>query len=262
MPASIINNTIKLQPDNLGYQAFRIPLSQQSGAETIVLYYKGYVDNTPSNTSEDGTNYGWNNDAFFGLSFNGTLSANTGGIVGWSNGNDVNWVANPPSISTHAPFSTNSGYSQMVPCTFDNINYISNGSTNPSSSSRSGGGVYSGAFCPTTTNIFLSGARKFLGILKVAKHPTNTQQIVISYGVNWENMNSSNFGSALTSTSTTWITQSLAVTETTNYRSNYLNALSSTINMPNWIVGKWPSVVVGREFVLTDLKVEYYRVNI
>jgi hypothetical protein len=258
MPATIKNNTIELQPDNVGYQAFRIPISQPQKAETMVFYYKAYVDNMPASINEDGTNYGWNNDSFFGLSFSGTVSANTGNIVGWSNGNDVNTVASTGSLQANTPFSTNSGYSQMLPFTFDNSFYMSNGNSSPASNIRSGG-IHYGNFCPSTNFINLSGAQKFLGILKVSKHPTNTQQIVLSYGVNWENMTSENFSTSLLSISTTWIIQSLAVTETTRFRSNHLNPLSAnTINMPNWIVGKWASSVSGRKFVISDMKVEYY----
>lgn len=258
MPAIINNNTIELQPDNVGYQAFRIPISQPPKAETMVFYYKAYVDTIPASISEDGTNYGWNNDAFFGLSFSGTLSANTGGITGWSNGNDINAVAFTGTLNASTPFSNNSGYSQMLPFTYDNSFYMSNGNSSPASNTRSGGNQY-GYFCPSTNFINLSGAKKFLGILKVAKHPTNTQQIVLSYGVNWENMTNENFSTSLTSLSTNWIIQSLPVTETTKFRSNYLNPLSAnTINMPNWVVGKWTSSVAGRKMVITDIKVEYY----
>jgi hypothetical protein len=257
MPATINNNILELQPDNIGYQAFRIPLSAVSNASTMVFYYKAYVDNTPNNINEDSGSYGWNNDAFFGLSFNGVLSANIGGIVGWTNSTN-NTVVFTQSLANYSPLNNFSGYSQFVPVCFDtSTNVVSYG--HPTITTRASLPSNAGYFCPSTTTIGVSGAQRFLGILKVAKHPTNTQQIIISYGTNWENMPASSFSSALSSLSTNWLTYGSAQTETTNFRPNNANPLlSDTINFPTWIVGKWPSTVSGRELVISDMKVEYY----
>lgn len=258
MPATIINNILELQPDTLGYQAFKIPLSAApENTTTMVFYYKAYVDNLTSSTNEDGTSYPWNNDAFFGLSFTGVISANTGGIVGWTNSNS-NYVVYSPSAGAYTPLLINSEYSQFIPVAFDtSTSSISYG--HPTVTTRASIGSYCGYFCPTTNIINLSGAKKFLGILKISKNPENAQQIIMSYGINWENMSSANFSNALASLSTNWISLGSAQTETTYFRPNHANPLlSNTINFPSWIVGKWSSSKPGRELVITDMKVEYY----
>lgn len=257
MPATIINNILELQPDNMGYQAFRMPLTAAANASTMVFYYKAYVDNIPVNTNENGGSYGWDNDSFFGLSFTNVVSANRGGIVGWSNSNS-NTVIFTSSLGTYSPLLINSGYSQFVPVCFDtstsNISY-----GHPTFTTRANIGTHCGYFCPSTNTIGISGAQRFLGILKVSKHPTNTQQISLAYGMNWENMPSASFSSALSSLSTNWISYGSAQTETTYFRPNHANPLlSNTINFPSWIVGKWTSAQGGRELVITDMKVEFY----
>lgn len=260
MPAKINNNILELQPDNIGYQAFRIPIPapQVPNPSSMVFYYKAYLnDSITTNTTED-TTYSWNRNSFFGLSFTGVTSANTGGIVGWTNSNATQ-VLISGSLSNYTNFNTISPYSQIVPIRFfGNSTNLSYGSPNITTTTIMGNNA--AYFCPATNSIGVSGAKTFLGILKIGKHATNAQQVTISHGTNWENLSSSNFSSALTSLSTNWTTLANTVTETTNFRSNYLNpSLSGTINFPSWIVGKWSSGIPSRKLIITDLKVEYYR---
>jgi hypothetical protein len=83
----------------------------------------------------------------------------------------------------------------------------------------------------------------------------------LSYGNNWQNLTSANFSTALSSSLTNWAFQNVSQVETTNFRPNHANAdvaLRSTITFPRWLVVRWPSGIVGRNLVITDIKVEYY----
>jgi hypothetical protein len=248
MPAIINETSILLQPDNIGYQALKIPLAQQpAGAATMVFYYKGYVD-VAQNITEDGSSYGWNNDAFFGLSFSGDVSANTGGIVGFTNRAETT-VLRSLSLGNWALF-TGSGYASATPVFFGTYsNYFHYGHPTPGNALSLG----NGAFCfPSTASIGVSGAEKFLGIIKISKQDDNAQNIVLSYGVNWEGRAASDFSGALTATETNWIFSNATATETTNFRT------AGAINFPRWIVAKWPSGVLGRTLTLNAMRVEYY----
>lgn len=248
MPAIISDTSILLQPDNIGYQAFRVPLAAvPAGAVTMVFYYRGYVD-IAENIAEDGASYGWNNNAFFGLSFSGNVSANTGGVVGWSSLG--NGILRTPLRGSSWAFYANSGHASATPFQFgdDSRNFFYG---HPSTAQRILPG--NGAYCfPTTHVIGAAGAGKFLGIIKISRQDNSTQGIVLSYGVNWENRAAGDFTGALSAPATNWIFSNQAVSETTNFRPG------GAMNFPGWIVGKWPSGVLGRTLTITALRVEYY----
>jgi len=250
MPAIISDTSILLQPDNIGYQAFRIPLAAApAGAVTMVFYYKAYVDGVGQNVHEDGGSYGWNNDAFFGLSFSGNVAANTGGIVGWSNttGNTILRTQGRTTGTIYAHFA-NSGLNATPLYFGDDNRFFAYGS-------QIGTGVLptNGGFCfPTTDPIGAEEAGKFLGIVKISRQDNNTQNIVLSYGVNWENRALADFPGALSAAATNWIFSNQALAETVNFRPG------GAMNFPGWIVGKWPSGVIGRTLTITALRVEYY----
>lgn len=263
MGALISSNTLRLEPDGLSYQTARVQIPPApSATNTMVFYYKAYVNEWPENTFENGSSYAWNNDAFFGLSFNGTVSANVGGIVGFTNTNqpEVGATLSKYDWSSYF-FHKNSGFSQTVPFALGynsgNYNIFSYGHALSTT-------VYSAGFpnsimCLSTNTIGLTGAQKHLGIIKIGKHPDDTQRIVLSYGNNYQGVSSQNFSIALSSSLTNWAFQNISLQETTNFRSNFSNPeLANTINFPKWIVAKWPSAVVGRNFVVTDIKIEYY----
>jgi hypothetical protein len=194
----------------------------------------------------------------FGLSFSGTVSGNVGGFVGFSNGTSTNILrARPPAL--YDPFAKNSGYSGAIPVGFNSMGefYYGNGQT---SSSNDFIGVGSpGIIAPSTYFIGLTGAKKYLGMFKISKNENTPQNIVLSCGNNWENFSSSSFSTALTSLCSNWFFQNVDRAETVNFRPNYTNPLSAnTINFPSWIVVKYPSSVLGRNFVITDIKIEYY----
>lgn len=248
MPAIITDTSILLQPDNIGYQAFRIPLAAApAGAVTMAFYYKAYVDGVTQNLVEDGSSYSWNNDFFFGLSFSGNVSANTGGIVGWSN-STTNTFLRTQGRTTGGIYA-NSGLN-ATPVFFgdDSRNFFYG---HPQV--VTGIQPNNGAFCfPTTEPVGAAEAGKFLGILKISRQDNSTQNIVLSYGVNWENRAPGDFSGALSAPETSWIFSNQAVAETTNFRPG------GAMNFPGWIVGKWPSGVIGRTLTLTALRVEYY----
>ena len=115
MPAVINQNKIELQPDNLGYQAARVNLpTQPSNADTMVFYYRVYVDGWPNGQymTENISNYGWNKDFYFGLSFSDSVAANNGGIVGWANvgnGNELgnSWIQGTQPVRFASFFGNN-----------------------------------------------------------------------------------------------------------------------------------------------------------
>lgn len=248
MPAIINETSVLLQPDNIGYQALKIPLAAQpAGAATMVFYYKGYVD-VAQNVTEDGSGYGWNNDAFFGLSFSGNVSSNTGGIVGFTNRTETT-VLRSLSLGNWALF-TGSGYASATPVFFGIYsNYFHYGHPTPGSALSLG----NAGFCfPSTASIGVTGAEKFLGIIKISKHESS-DQVVLSYGVNWEGRGAADFSGALTAAATNWIFSNATATETANFRPN-----AATINFPQWIVAKWPSGILGLNLTLNAMRVEYY----
>jgi len=267
MGALISSNTLRLEPDGLSFQTGKVQLPlAPSNANTMVFYYKAYFENIVLNIGggeiiEDATNYAWNNDAFFGLSFSGTVSANTGGILGFTNITENN-ILRARQPGNYIPFGNNSGYLAIIPCALlGDASRFSYGPNNNGESTISvaNNSFLGGQLAPSTHFIGLSGAKKYLGIIKVAKHEENSQNIVISYGNNWENMPASSFSSAISSLSSNWAFQNINVRETVNFRPNHANpALSNTINFPRWIVAKWPSAVLDRNFVVTDVKIEYY----
>jgi hypothetical protein len=262
MGAIISSNTLRLEPDGLSYQTGRIQLSAApTTANTMVFYYKAYVNTMAESILEDGTNYAWNNDAFFGLSFNGSVSANVGGIVGFSNSNQTN-VGTSTSQQNWSGywFGKNSGYTSMVGFTMGynggSYNLFSYG--HPSSVVYYSTPTWGSIMCMSTRGIGLS-AQKYLGIIKIGKNDADTSKVTLSYGCNWEGLSAQDFTSALTSTNTAWSFENASLVETTNFRPNNSNPLlSNTINFPTWVVVKWPSAVVGRNLVITDIKVEYY----
>lgn len=247
MPAIISDTSILLQPDNIGYQAFRIPLAAApAGAVTMVFYYKAYVNGIGQNVAEDGGSYGWNNDAFFGLSFSGNVAANTGGIVGWSN-TTATTILRTQGRTTGTIYA-NSGLNATPLFFGDNSLFFSFGSQ-----AGTGVNLQNGAYCfPTTDPIGAVEAGKFLGIVKISRQDNNANNIVLSYGVNWENRALADFPGALSAAATNWIFSNQAVAETTNFRPG------GAMNFPRWIVGKWPSGVIGCTLTITALRVEYY----
>ena len=268
MPSLISSNTLRLQPDNLTAQTARVQLpAQPAGANTMVFYYKAYMEISTTNNPEyeDGTSYAWGNDAFFGLSFSGTVSSNTGGIAGFSNGTE-GWVLFVRAAGSHSPFAAGSGYSSVSPVCFGSnmgfFYYGPSGQIINSSNTNFGGGQ----FCPTTQNIGVEGAQKYLGIVQIARHQEDNARVIFSYGNNWENLAAADFRNALSSPLSNWAFRNVSVLETTNFRPNHRAgldnsldpALRSTITFPRWIVARWPSAIVGRNLVLTDIKVEYY----
>jgi hypothetical protein len=269
MGAIISSNTLRLEPDGLSFQTGKVQLPlAPSNANTMVFYYKAYFENVVINAfggefTENGSAYSWNTDTTFGLSFTGTVSSHIGGLLGFANG------ANPPNIirvrqpADYVPFGNNSGYSQIVPVGFQNMIefYYGPEKNNQFTSHHTIGNnnYLAGLLGPSTHIIGLSGAQKYLGMIKVSKNQNNSQNIVMSMGNNWENMPASSFSSALTSLSSNWAFRDVNRPETVNFRPNHANpALSNTINFPRWVVAKWPSAVLGRNFVITDIKVEYY----
>lgn len=249
MPAIITDTSIVLQPDNVGYQAFRIPLEPQpAGAVTMVFYFKGYVNGLDSNQTEDGANYGWNNDSFFGLSFNGNVAANTGGIVGWTNSTSNRVLGAAGRSSSHPLFAGQ--YGSATPFYFgDTISFFYYGHPTLTTSAN----LSNAAYCfPTTDVIGVAEAEKFLGIFRISRHDTNAQNIVLSFGANWENRSMEDFSGALSAAATRWVFSNHTVAETTNFRPG------GAMSFPGWIVGKWPSGVIGRTLTLSALRVEYY----
>lgn len=262
MPSLISSNTLRLEPDNLAAQSARVQLPDRpAGANTMVFYYKAYMEFFAANNpqGEDGSSYAWGANAFFGLSFSGSVSSNTG-VVGFSNG-DSPWVMQVFGPQQYAPFSNGSGYSSVEIVNFGAIStnfYHGPAKQAFSMGNQNFGG---GRFCPTTRDIGVVGAKKYLGIIQIARHQENVQQVVFSYGNNWENLAVENFRNALSSTLSNWAFRNVAVNETTNFRPNHASsdpALRSTINFPGWIVMRWPTAIVGRNLVITDIKVEYY----
>lgn len=261
MASLISSNTLRLEPDNLTAQTARVQLpAQPAGANTMVFYYKAYMEVAANNPQlEDGSSYAWGMNAFFGLSFNGSVSSNMG-VVGFSNG-DSAWVMQVLAPQQYAPFANGSGYSSV-----STVNIGGGASTfyhGPArqSFSRDNHNFGGGRFCPTTQAIGVEGAKKYLGIIQIARHQENVQQVVFSYGNNWENLAAANFRNALGSNLSNWAFQNVAVNETTNFRPNHASAdlaLRNTINFPGWIVVRWPTAIVGRNLVITDIKVEYY----
>jgi hypothetical protein len=266
MPATITSNQLQLQPDSLGYQGARYQLpAQPTNAETMVFYYKAYGDGFPVGDDyfEDGPGYGWNKESVFGLSFNGSLTANNGGVVGWANTDDPNRICRVRRNAFQPQFISNSRISLSASgqhISFGNEGaYFYYGSTNKGQRITSLSQYGVGKFCPTTTGIGLTGAADFLGIIKVQKNISNPSQISISVGNNWEGLSTNNFATALSSSKTNWDLFNYAQVETTNFRPYSTNpALSNTIFFPSWIVAKWPSGIVGRNLVVTNIKVEYY----
>lgn len=265
MGAIISSNTLRLEPDSISYQTGKVQIPEApSDANTMIFYYKAYFDTTPeignAITTEDGTSYAWNNDSFFGLSFSGTVSANVGGIVGFTNGTENNVFRAENPSNRH--FNRNSNYTSVIPCGFQNaVGRFYFGSTVNGylEGSGEGFGYYGSYICPSTQRIGLSGAKTYLGFIQIAKNSSDPQRVVISYGNNWENLSNSNFSTAISSISSNWSFKYSSQIETINFRPNHANpALANTINFPRWIVTKWPSAVLGRNFVVTDIKVEYY----
>lgn len=269
MGALISSNTLRLEPDGLSYQTARVQIpTAPSDANTMVFYYKAYFDTIVINQgggefTESGLSYSWNKDAMFGLSFTGTVSANMGGLLGFSNGANNNNIIRVRQPADYVPFGNNSGYSAIVPAGFNQMGefYYGAGKANQFNDYHTiGNNLYSaGLLGPSTHFIGLSGAQKYLGIIKVSKNQNNPQNIVMSYGNNWQNLPVSEFSTALTSLSSNWAFQNIDRSETVNFRPNHANpALANTINFPTWVVAKWPSGVLGRNFVVTDIKIEYY----
>lgn len=263
MGALISSNTLRLEPDGLSYQTAKVQLPvAPSAANTMVFYYKAYVNEWPENTVENGSTYAWNNDAFFGLSFNDTVSANVGGIVGFTNTNqsEVGGSLSKSNWSSYF-FHINSGFSQTVPfsVSYNGASYNLFSYGHPLSTTTHNVGFPNAIMCLSTNTIGLTGAQKRLGIIKIAKNTDDPQKVVFSYGNNYEGLSAQSFSFALTSNLTTWAFQNISLQETGNFRPNYLNPnQSNTINFPRWIVAKWPSAVIGRNLVITDIKVEYY----
>ena len=266
MPAIIISNQLQLQPNNIGYQGARFQLPPQPvNAETMVFYYKAYGEGFPLGNDylEDGSGYSWNKESMFGLSFSGSLSANNGGIVGWTGRENPNNIYRIRRNVFNSNFISNSNISLSANgqhMTFGNESaYFYYGHQTKSNFITSFGLYGVGVFCPTTNGIGLTGAANFLGIIKIQKNTSNANQISISVGNNWEGFSVENFASALSSSKTNWEMFNYAQPETTNFRPySTTPTLSNTIFFPSWIVAKWPSGIVGRNLVITNIKVEYY----
>lgn len=255
MPATINNNSLELVGDSLGYQAARVQLpAQPTDADSMVFYYKAYVDRIPASTNENSSN-SWDKNAFFGLSFNGTISGANTGLVGYSNIDNTNSASHSGSRQLNASWNPND---IIAPSSFDggiwrfryaNPSYIS-------------GSFNVGIACPNTgpTGADLATAQKYLHIIKINKDANDAQRISLNVGFNWENLSVDTFNRALTSTSTIWAMKDYPIAETTNFRTNWNNpSLSSTINFPSWVVSKWTTPTVDRKFVVTNIKIEYYK---
>lgn len=263
MATIISSNVLRLQPDNLTYQAARVQLPDQpANAQTMVMYYKAYLEIAANNPDFEYTDsFAWGRHAFFGLSFSGTVSQNTGGIVGFSSASDT-YIRVQGLASSFPIFLGSSGYSQVSPVSFgQNDTFGFGAAVTGRFSAHNNSQFFAGQAFPTTQGIGVDGAKKYLGIIQVAKHSEDVQRVILSYGNNWQNLTSANFSSALSSSLTNWAFRNVSQVETTNFRPNHANAdvaLRSTITFPRWIVARWPSGIVGRNFVITDIKVEYY----
>lgn len=268
MPAVINNDRLELRADSLGYQAARVQLpAQPSTADTMVFYYKAWVEGWPASTNEANTSYAWNGDAFFGLSFNGSVSANNGGIVGWTNASDGTTAGCVLSYTTY--LNTLFGGppwrpTAVAPFTFyGNINVNSFArpfyyGASAVSVSYSAPGVAALSF-PSNAVIGTSAVNSFLGIIKMQKVAANGSNISISLGTNWEGLAQDNYTTALTSANTAWIFNNISVQERSNFRPNWNSpSLSGTIVFPSWVVCKWVSGVPTRNLVIDSLRVEYY----
>jgi hypothetical protein len=257
MPAVINNDRLELRADSLGYQAARVQLpAQPSTADTMVFYYKAWVEGWPVSTNEANTSYAWNGDAFFGLSFNGSVSANNGGIVGWTNQQGTTSAGNTISHTTYTSWRP----SATTPFVFTNggfnINALYYGSSTTSNFINT---TYAGMPFPTNAVIGTSAVNSFLGIIKMQKVAANASNISISFGTNWEGLAQDNYTTALTSANTSWIVNNNAVQERSNFRPNWNSpSLSGTVVFPSWVVAKWVSGVPTRNLVIDSLRVEYY----
>jgi|688.fasta_scaffold184996_4 hypothetical protein len=256
MPATINNNALELVGDNLGYQAARVELPPQpTDADAIIFYYKAYVDKIPVGPYSETSSNSWDKNAFFGLSFDGTINGVNTGLVGYSNIDNINRASYSGSRQLNPTWNPNDIIS---PYSFDGgIWRFRYG--NPSFIA---GGFNVGVVCPNTgpTGADLATAEKYLHIIRINKDVNDAQRISLSIGFNWENLSVNDFSKALTSTSTIWALSDYTVNETTNFRTNWNNpSLSGTINFPSWIVSKWTTPTVDRKFVVTNIKIEYYR---
>jgi hypothetical protein len=179
--------------------------------------------------------------------------------VGFSSASD-NYVR-LLGLGNYAGFLGNSGYTQASPVSFGYLEAFGFGAAVTSRFNASSNSFYGGSAFPTTQGIGVDGAKKYLGIIMVSRHSEDVQRVVLSYGNNWQNLTSANFSTALSSSLTNWAFQNSSQVETTNFRPNHANAdvaLRSTITFPRWLVVRWPSGIVGRNLVITDIKVEYY----
>lgn len=263
MPAIINNNRLEFQADGLGYQAARVQLpNHPADASLMVFYYKGWVEGWPENTNEANISYAWNSDVFFGLSFNGSVSANNGGIVGWTNFDYNSVVGGVDVCTTYSTWKSTLG--EVAPFTFYggiNTNFARQfyyGSSN-ASDNYSAPGIAALSF-PSNAVIGTSAVNNFLGVIKMQKSAVNSSNITIGFGTNWEGLSQNNYAVALTSTNTNWIFDDVAVQERTNFRPNWNTpSLSSTVMFPSWVVCKWASGVLGRKLVIDSITIEYYR---
>lgn len=261
MPAIISSNTLRLEPDGLSAQTARVQLpAQPAGANVMVFYYKAYMEAAVGNNPafEDGSSYAWGTKGFFGLSYDGDVNSNSNAVGFGNRDNGVLYMWGPQAF---APFAGGSGFGSVQPVSFGVFSSEFSIGRQAVFFNASNGGFEAGRFCPTTINIGVEGAQKYLGIVQVARHRENVQQVVFSYGNNWQGLAADHFASALPSSLTNWAFRNIAQTDIINARPNHANAdvaLQSTINFPSWVVVRWPSNIVGRNLVITDIKVEYY----
>lgn len=259
MPAVISNDRLELRADSLGYQAARVQLpSQPSNADTMVFYYKAWVEGWPVFTTESGTSYSWSPSGFFGLSFSESVSSLPRGIVGWMNPNSTvtgygitratytDWNV-PAGLQVSLFTFSNAG-------TFNNSFYYGSSATNATIISNTAGYPFA-----TNAVVGTSAINVVLGVIKLQKVEANPSNISVSFGINWEGLSQSNYTTALTSTGTKWLINNSSVLERFNFRPNWNNpSLSSTITFPSWVVARWTSGVPGRNLVVDSLRVEYY----
>jgi len=258
MPAIINNNALELVGDNLGYQAARVQLpSPPTDADTMIFYYKAYVDKIPADIFSESSPNGWDKAAFFGMSFDNTISTTNNQLVGYSNISNPNTCAYASFRGKYAEWNPNDTTAAFG---FDGNWRFRYGNTN--SNNYIAGPFSYGAVCPCagTNSEDLQTAKKYLHIIRINKDVNNAQNISLSLGFNWENLSVDDFGTALTSISSVWAFKDYSISETTSFRTNWNNlSLSGTINFPSWIVAKFPSPTIGRKLVVTDIKIEYYR---